>query len=100
MATVNDFHKAIGFNTYSPTTSDAISIVTTAGTVEATKATITVLGNDVRYRYNGLDPTTTAGHYLGAGNQRELFGHTNLDQFRMIAVAGTATVTVTIEEPE
>jgi len=101
MSDVNSFHKAIGaVQTITVTTALAQSITTIAGQLLATKARFTVLGDDIRYQYDGNDPTTAVGHYVGNGLTFELYGHTNLDQFRMIAVFGTATVTVQIEAPE
>lgn len=100
MADVDTVTKAIGLQTKSVTSVAAVSITTVYGGVEATKITMTVEGADIRYRWDGVDPTTTTGHYLGEGNQRELYGHTNLDQLRIIAVSDTATITITAEAPE
>lgn len=102
MSDRDTFHKAIGFNTYTVTTTKAIPITTVASDgTEATKATITCTGANVRMRWDGdADPTPTQGHFLGAGVERVLFGHSNLDQLRIIAVNATATVTVTLEAPE
>lgn len=101
MSDVNSFHKAIGTVQMIPvTTAEAVGITTVAGQLLATKARFTVIGDDIRYRYDGSDPTNTIGHYVGNYLTFELYGHTNLDQFRMIAVTGTATVTVQIEAPE
>jgi hypothetical protein len=104
MSSVTDFHKAIGHEVISVDTLTFKTIKTTATvsgvTTEATKVTFTVLNADIRYRFDGTAPTSTTGHYLGAGLVRELFGHENLDQLKLIAVSGTAEVTVTIEAPE
>jgi len=101
MSDVNSFHKAIGsLQTIPVTTAAAVGITTVAGQLLATKARFTVIGDDIRYQYDGSDPTTAVGHYAGNYWTFELFGHTNLDQFRMIATTGSATVTVQIEAPE
>jgi hypothetical protein len=100
MSDVNALHEAIGFATYSVGSGTAIPIVVTFNGRVGTKLTFTVLGADIRYRWDGPDPTPTTGHFLGDGLQRELFGHTNLDQLRIIAVSGTAILTTTVEAPE
>lgn len=100
MSSVQDFHRAIGFRVYSVTNTTPQAIQTVFNAVDGTKATFTVLGADIRYRYDGEDPSTTTGHYLSVGLQHQLFGHENLDQFKMIAITGTAEITVTVEAVE
>lgn len=100
MSSTTALHKAIGFKTYTVTNTAPLSIQTVFNNTDGTKVTFTVLGADVRYRFDGSDPTSTVGHYIGDGLQRELYGHANLDQLRLIAVTGNATVTVTVEAPE
>ncbi len=57
---------------------------------------ITVETQNVRYRYDGKgDPTTSTGHQVLAGGERYVIGINNINQFRMIAETGTATVRVT-----
>lgn len=94
------YTEAIRTETYSVTTAEAIGIDTVSLTGRvATKARITILGDGIRYRYDGVDPEPNKGHYIGVGFEREFIGPTNLQQFRAIATTGTATLTVTLEAP-
>lgn len=57
---------------------------------------ITIETQNIRYRYDGQgSPTTTTGHQIVAGTQRFVIGINNINQFRMIAETGTATVRAT-----
>ena len=100
MSDVNSFHKAIGSFKYSVDTATPVAITTSVGGVSATKAFISVLNDDIRFTYHGVNPTPTDGHFIGNYLSQTVFGHANLDRFRMIAVNGVAEVTVTIEAPE
>lgn len=91
------FPSAVRFDTYTVSSATAIPIGTTQDGVQGTKATLTVLGGDIRYTIDGTLPTTTAGHFVMEGNEFVISGHTNLDNFRIIATGATASVTVTIE---
>ncbi len=104
MTDINTVHRAIGtIQTIPVDTGTAVGITTIANSILATKARITIVGDDIRYRYDGEAPTAGInGLGLYAGNYAtfDLFGHTNLDQLRIIAVYGNATITVQIEAPE
>lgn len=47
-------------------------------------AFITCEGSDIRYRFDGGDPTNEEGHYLSDGESLILDSHHNIVQFRAI----------------
>lgn len=74
----------------------------TAYSLDANKqnvAWITVETNDIRYRLDGLSPTTGVGHVLPkAGTPLQIFGKKKILDFRFIGSGGTsAVVTVTLD---
>lgn len=63
----------------------------------AVRAFLSLESGQVRYRYDGTDPTSAVGHLLQAGDAIELEGDTNIRNFRAIrtgAVSGSLSVTV------
>ena len=80
---------AIGFTagTYQPT-----------GEVGAKRAIVTCETAQVRFRYDGTDPSATVGHLLDIGNKLEIEGYTNISLFRAIRTGGTSgALSVTFE---
>ena len=66
-----------------------------AGTGPAEGALVTVLGDNVRFRLDGIVPTATVGHLVTAGQSIQVCGTLNARRFRMIRQTTDATVTVT-----
>jgi hypothetical protein len=66
---------------------------------EATYGLFTVGGvagtNDVRFRFDGGDPTDTVGHLLQAEQNLEIHGKENLMQLKFIRTSSDATVQCT-----
>lgn len=59
---------------------------------------LTVETQSVRYRYDGGNPTGSAGHLLAAGDVLILDSNNNIQNLRLIATgAGDSTVNVTLE---
>lgn len=46
---------------------------------------VTVGPNSIRYRLDGITPTTTSGHIMNAHETLELCGNTNITSFRFLA---------------
>lgn len=61
------------------------------------RAVLSVQGQPIRYRYDGVDPTSSVGHLAAAGSELELIGATRISQFHMIRQGTDATVAYTIE---
>ncbi len=60
---------------------------------------LTVSANALRYRYDGGDPTTAAGHYVPTSGSLILYGAADIAAFKMIRDgASDATVQVTLEQ--
>lgn len=52
----------------------------------------------VRFRYDGGDPTTTSGHFLGATTPAlRIEGVRNVERFRVIAAGAAGSLSVTFE---
>jgi hypothetical protein len=65
----------------------------------ATRIRLTVNTNAIRYRFDGGDPTTTAGHYLATNGTIPIDGSENVANFRIIRDGGSsASVSVTLEQ--
>lgn len=66
---------------------------------KAQVAFITVEGAQIRFRYDGTDPTSSEGHLFSPGDVLELIGFENIENFKAIRVGSTdATLRVTYEE--
>lgn len=51
----------------------------------------------LRVKWDGTDPTTSAGIYLAANSVFRISGPENIENFRMISVSGSANVDVMYE---
>lgn len=59
---------------------------------------ITVEDNDIRFRVDGSDPTTTEGHKLTTGSAgMTITGEENIRKFKAIGISGTGDLKVTYE---
>ena len=66
----------------------------------ATVAFLTLEGGAVRYRYDGVEPTTLVGHLLQPGSTLTLLGQSQMSQFRAIrSTATSGSLSVTFERP-
>lgn len=91
---------AFGSGTVSNTALDlaGLSGITAELLDGADRVRLTVNSNALHYRYDGGDPTTAAGHYIGTNGELILDGHANLQALRIIrSGASDATVAVTLE---
>jgi len=59
------------------------------GAPSADRAVITLETAQIRFRYDGTDPTASEGHLLDTGNRLVLEGAENLNKFRAIRTSGT-----------
>ncbi len=91
-----------GFGCYSVTTAVQLSTAPNCATPGvaihrlARHAIISVESGSIRVRYDGTNPTATAGEIVSAGEKIRLENQRSmLLAFRMISTSGTATVTVT-----
>lgn len=50
------------------------------------EAFMTLQGSDIRYRYDGGEPTQIEGHLLISGNSIRLHGMNQVNRFRAISV--------------
>ena len=94
---VSSFPDAIGGDTIIVTNAGVSTISTTFAGILGTKAVLTITGGDLRYYYDGSTPTPTDGLYAFDGSQITITGHDNLDNLKMIAVAGNVNVSYTVE---
>lgn len=75
-----------------------IGDITAAQLDKADRVRLTVNSNAIHYRYDGGDPTTTSGHYVGTNATFVIDGHANLQALRLIRSGSSdATVAVTLE---
>lgn len=75
----------------------------TTGKPQARYAFITLADNAIRWRCDGLDPTSTVGHALASGGSLELNGAANIARFKAIrsgAADGILTVSCWQSVPE
>ena len=56
-----------------------------SGTGDAEECWITLATGDIRYRYDGSNPTTSVGHVLQAGRALRLKGQHQMANFKAIA---------------
>lgn len=65
---------------------------------DASRLTLSVETNSVRYRYDGGAPTASEGHLLAAGDTLVMTGQHNIQQLQVIRATGSdGTVLVTLE---
>lgn len=62
----------------------------------ADSAQVSVFGKTVRYWYDGSTPTPSEGHPIFPLSERIVRGIRNIQNFRMIAEQGTATIAITL----
>jgi len=66
---------------------------------QADRARITASNNAVRYRYDGVNPSASVGHYLAADSEVVITGKENIARLSFIrAGSGDAVVFVTLEK--
>jgi hypothetical protein len=58
---------------------------------------LTVETDDIRVRYDGVDPTASDGHLITSGGSFRLEGCDNITRLRFIRVTADATIQVTYE---
>jgi hypothetical protein len=85
-------------------TSGAVKTFTTAkitfsGAVNPLRAYCTLETGDVRYTIDGTTPTSTVGHLLSAGGWIEVFGPTDVVNFKAIATSTTGVLSCTYYAP-
>lgn len=68
------------------------STVSPGGGPGAVRAMLTLETAQVRYRYDGIDPTSSEGHLLEIGETLVLEGAANIDRFRAIRTGSTSGV--------
>lgn len=64
------------------------------------RALITIATNAIRYRYDGVSPTSTVGHYVVAGGSITVEGWQNIRNLKMIqdtGAGGSGIASVTLE---
>lgn len=87
--------------TVGTTVVDLAEAVTSGGaTRRGQRALVTVESQQIRFRYDGTAPTSTEGHVAGDGDQIEIVGYDNINNFRAIrhsAATADATIRVTLE---
>ena len=65
---------------------------------KADSAFLTLEGADIRYRYDGGNPTTSAGHLLSDSGYIVLTGQNQMEKFKAIRVGGRdGTLSITYE---
>src|SRR5687767_7915056 len=81
---------------YEAITVAATAIGFTNGTLSPAKAPsakaafCTLETAEVRYRYDGTNPSSSEGHLLASGGSITLYGINNLNQFRAIRTTGSS----------
>jgi len=96
-------HKTIAFDYESLTVSDTAKALTSSkynpSTRSAAVAFITVEDAQIRFRYDGTDPTSSEGHIADVGDVIKIEGYDNIVNFRAIRTGESdATLRVTYEE--
>lgn len=98
------FHGPLSFENLAVTNGAAVSITETkrvVNRVAATHAKITVETNSVRYKTDGNDPATATpgeGHLVAAGSTFDIYGESNIKNFRVISTdAGGSALAITLE---
>jgi hypothetical protein len=79
--------------------STAVIPLTLSGIPQAAILTVETSGTSIRWRRDGVDPTSTVGQLAGAGTTITLVGTQQVQNFRMIRNTGSldATVSVTVD---
>lgn len=71
-----------------------------AGKPKGVRVFCTIAGADIRYRLDGAAPTASNGHIVYDQGTLEVEGIENLQNLKMIAVSGTAKVSVSYSRYE
>jgi len=96
-------HKPVAFNYESITVSNSAVGFTSSkyktSVHSAQRAFVTVENAQIRYRYDGTNPTTSEGHLLSPGDVLIIEGYDNIKNFKAIRIGSNdATLRVTYEE--
>jgi len=75
----------------------AVGLVSNNGVTCGFRALITCETNQVRFRYDGGAPTSSAGHLLNVGDILVIEGRYNVANFQAIATGANGTLMVTLE---
>lgn len=93
-----DFEKPAGFAYESLTVADSAIGFTAATATNAIRALVTAETAEMRFRYDGTDPTASEGHVIRAYETIALEGPQNISQFRAIRTGGVSgTLKTTFE---
>ena len=80
------FPNALNSTNYNVTNAVVVTLTTTFSGVQATNASFTAMGGNIRYTIDGTTtPTPSVGTQIFDGSAFTLSGHTNLDNFQVIA---------------
>jgi hypothetical protein len=85
--TVDDSVKTLTLANYDPETLNGPGVIGAAP-----GALITAEGGDMRYRFDGVDPTTAIGHLLKTGDIQKFKDLTVLKNFRVIRTGSTSGI--------
>ena len=95
----------ISFEKRDPAAFETLTISTSAVQLDSGKysektvgALVTFEDGPVRFRLDGVDPTSSVGHRADDGTSIYLNGHGEVSQFSVIAGAGSGTAMVTFYE--
>ena len=96
-------HKTVAFGYESLPVSDTAKALTPSkyntSVHTATVAFITVEDAQIRFRYDGTDPTSSEGHIADVGDVIKIEGYNNIANFKAIRTGSSdATIRVTYEE--
>lgn len=99
MQGLSDF-RAVNYESVS-VSSTAVGITSTVtsggATLRGQRAIVTAETSQMRYRYDGTNPTTSEGHLLEVGQSIEVLGFADIDNFAIIATGSDGTIKVTLE---
>jgi len=91
------FPNALNSTNYNVTNAAVVTLTTTFSGVQATNASFTAMGGNIRYTIDGTTtPTPSVGTQIFDGSAFTLSGHTNLDNFQVIAEGADVTLFVTM----
>lgn len=82
----------VAFDHESVTIAAAITTLTSATYLDATSAEITLETAQVRYRFDGGDPSATVGHLLEVGDVLKLTGTKQIANFKAYRTGGSSGV--------
>ena len=91
--------QAYDMETLAPTSNAAVGATAAKLAVSGKQPAVKIIAvaetQAIRYRLDGGAPSTTVGHLVAAGESFEVEGETNIKNLKIIAVTGTAGVTIT-----